>query len=120
MNREIKFRAWDKETNQWCDNNRIIINANGKIWHRFGDELTNKVIIQQFTGLKDKNGKEIFEGDMVVPYYGVKNTKGYPCIVDWRSNTGFHPFVGTRISNEKWEIIGNIYENPRRQNRENH
>ena len=69
--REIKFRAWDKE-NKWFINGFNMFGfstgqgAPTKFLQRFNDKWKiEDVIIQQYTGLKDKNGKEIYDGDIV-------------------------------------------------------
>jgi len=112
--REIKFRAWDRENQEWvhaepifgffpcvgglADEEYSLMNDED----RFGD-------IQQYTGLKDKNGKEIYEGDLVLAI----NAKS-PSEVSWNDD-GHWQFwqIGSHLLKmEEWEIIGNIYENP--------
>lgn len=75
-------------------------------------------VLMQYTGLKDKNGKEIYEGDVLSPYeYSpIKN----PTIVQYDDDlAGFYPFIPNvadgidySVNNNRIEIIGNIYENP--------
>lgn len=116
MSREIKFRAWDKKEKQ------MIIPSFIK-----NDEKEDEYyVLMQYTGLKDKNDKEIYEGDIV------KSHEGYLMTVIWQDN-GFklmfkfkrtyqgESYTETRKdislngSNDKrWgcEVIGNIYKNP--------
>jgi YopX protein len=62
MNRKIKLRAWNKERNKWLDENSWLGNFDNfyltdlnKLIAEFGEHI----VLMQFTGLKDKNGKEI-------------------------------------------------------------
>ena len=125
--REIKFRAWvpnlasDKKM---IYGKAIAVDGSGKAFWVGHDNypLGDSDVLMQFTGLKDKNGKEIFEGDIV------HNTHGGPyafrdMIVCWHQyHMGFA--LATKPENigdwaikmengpQGYEIIGNIYEHP--------
>ena len=61
--RAIEFRVWDKH-NKWVSPSYYRISALGEILHHDNSQYSN-VVLQQFTGISDKNGKPIFEGDLV-------------------------------------------------------
>lgn len=128
--REFKFRVWDGEKmintplSLWggyaiglCEENGKLVKVNGPA----GMESYEKTdhVLMQYTGLKDKNGAEIYEGDLI------KNKSGRICEVRWNQGHGMFDAevrvtiggcnpIGFRTSN--WTryitVIGNIYQNP--------
>lgn len=115
-----KYRAWDKKIKIMSE--VTLIDYRAEFVELFNEELYlrdfSKVELMQSTGLKDKNGKEIFEKD-ILDYNGrkviVKWHGSYACFiydfVDELKNrtTEWQPLY---LSYYKFEIIGNIYENP--------
>ena len=126
--REIKFKAWNKTQSRWEID--FHIEPDGSIWtksrtasggwagsHRQNIEGRNEVILVQFTGLKDKNNKDIYEGDIIS--YTPFNAKGYEHSRGMVPDiTAFHWFeelelMLTQHPNKcEIEVIGNIFENP--------
>lgn len=119
-NDRFKFRVWDKERWFFPDNN-FLIDSNG-VLYRINSATSIEVLcrddftIQQCTGLKDKNGKLIYEEDIVKDIYP---KRGHLCVVIYRDDVGYvlqHKNVDYITCNKKhmnqFQIIGNIYENP--------
>ena len=120
--REIKFRIWDTENKEMLKVQELDFEPTfygGRIAIRpdqYNDYFdTEDMILMQYTGLHDKNGKEIYEGDILkfiqwndiylVKYIG---TAFYLCR---KGNNGFNK-ITTWNNAEKSEIIGNITDNP--------
>lgn len=118
--REIKFRAWDIKTKTMYQDIPLITLSShvkekneklNKCLESFQSDSV-KFRLMQYTGLKDKNGKEIYEGDIVK--YGFKSENG---IDEFVSKVFFDEYMWVtnehslnRISNV--EVIGDIYQNP--------
>ena len=129
--RPIKFRAWDKKANRMvfgCCN--LVLSLDGYLQFEYGGHIKDINVndnyeLMQFTGLKDKNGKEIYEGD-IIRYMDGKNmevfysTKG--CYVGWhlrrKPNHGrmgmviYGLYDHSKYPNAHEEVIGNVHENP--------
>ena len=114
-----KFRAWDKTTSKlhvvngiYCDNKKIHYIDDNRV--RFVG--FDNVIIMQSTGLKDKNGKEIFERDIVKMAKDVYSEPTYYEVV--RHYGGAYRLESKQHGCELWlrhtdcEVVGNVYENP--------
>ena len=99
--RTIKFRIFNKKIKSYIGIHSSAIMI---------DELNNlndNLIVEQFTGLHDKNGKEIYEGDIVTDGVGK-----YKIIYDLKL-AGYQPYCIFRDDPENYcEVIGNLYENP--------
>ena len=116
--REIKFRAWDKV------NKRMLYFSDLAMFEEYDLLYFRRGILNvpfdglelmQYTGRKDKNSKEIYEGDIIEYGYGFGN-KLIKGVVEWNDDyCGFSPFCEYDIDCQCFvrvtEIIGNIYQN---------
>lgn len=132
MTREIKFRSWDSkdrlmrekiEGRYWLgleiDTGKLVNIEEGKVI----DAPKDRIILMQFTGLHDKNGKEIWEGDVVkVPshFEGDREYKDSVAHVYFSEESAEFQIDGRGcgyvsmfdfVNNYEGEVIGNIYEN---------
>ena len=108
--REMKFRAWDSEEKKFVLSNQIGRQNIPTRATRQGFALTTNFILMQFTGRKDKNGKEIYEGDIMKARY----VTGQINICEIKFKDGCFGANGYCNWGDicEFKIIGNIYENP--------
>lgn len=121
--REIKFRVWDPAGQQMCPVIAADFQDNqSKVFCRLPKSGAHEIFsadLMQYVGAKDKNGVEIYEGDIIRGHTGRYQVD---CVVRWSmGNCGFiaEPTIMERTylclnpgSTKTHEVIGNIYENP--------
>jgi uncharacterized phage protein (TIGR01671 family) len=118
MSREIKYRAWCLELKKWITHS-VTISAEQRIFIMFIDDFRKfhcfpktqeEVLGKQFTGLKDKNGREIYEGDIITyaermhEHGDTQQLRGVVTYDDGHAAFG----IAGRISD--FEVVGNIFE----------
>lgn len=119
--REIKFRAWIRKEKEMLPG-ITFEHLLKTIKHTFNPaEEGWEPVYLQYTGLKDKNKKEIYEGDIVYQARSGKDHEwkkdGWTSVIHWNNDKACFEdkHTGNEIDREdmrKVEIIGNIYENP--------
>lgn len=114
--RDIKFRAWNKLTEQMVTDEAVFIDTDGSIevgGYSTIDEEGGSIVVMQYTGLTDRNNVEVFEGDVMqhkreVERNGKKHTLIKTWEIKWLEHIAGFDIGGSAVG----EVIGNIYENP--------
>lgn len=113
MNREIKFRVYVNEKMNYLEYPSVVVaNARGiTFWDEYPHSASIHAVIMQYTGLKDRNGKEIYEGDIV-------DCSGTKYICEWNVNRAEYAWKTLKGNyvypigdcRTELQVIGNIYE----------
>jgi hypothetical protein len=122
--KELKFRIWNSVENKWNGLHHNSPRMIGELCCLNGvylipESVSRKLVLQQFTGLKDKNGKEICEGDIIQLegspiYYSIEWNK-YQWAINAHGALGYDPDWNIQPFNhcvyERAIVVGNIFEN---------
>jgi hypothetical protein len=141
---DIKFRVWNRQSKEYITGNRVRVDGDGLLYidritvkNCFRPPHTRKnpwFIVEQYTGLKDKNGNEIFVNDIIEMHYfeqyagpgevektvvGVIGKDSMGCFTEigdkkyyWLHYLEDAEYYGDAEYNEELELLGNIHENP--------
>lgn len=122
MSRIIKFRAWDKARGAWLNITDTYAQVENQA--RWNPEVGEFYVLSQFTGLKDRTGKEIYEGDKCsVTLSTGRKVNAFVAFVDGcfelqfvspieNGRYNYMDYLKCHTVNLAVEVIGNIYENP--------
>ena len=125
MAREIKFRVWSESDKEYRTGRRLVellvklstsvTGIPATVYNDEGDEF----IIEQYTGLKDKNDVEIYEGDIITAGYSMGHLDGEPAVVRWDEGMAkWEVYIPKEKETASLgmcfgiEVVGNIHENP--------
>jgi len=124
--REIRFRAWDYTQNKIriVTDLMSVCDGSWNVSYDGGENYTGDIVLMQYTGLHDKKGKEIYEGDIIRECYTIFPDDMEVFISEVLFQNGsfqlsgedYEPFSGESsmcsIKSTDLEVIGNVWENP--------
>ncbi|TWL55389.1 hypothetical protein CHCC15325_3057 [Bacillus licheniformis] len=121
--REIKFRAWNAPLKKMDYSPLNAVGFDGKVYYGNADITGFFENIMQYTGLKDKNGREIYEKDIaeesyINPMTGKKVVDRY--VIEWENGIHKMKYIGDQKGMDRYlwmrldeiEVIGDVYRNP--------
>lgn len=118
MKRIIKFRAWDSYHKIWFQDGAgfaLSWDATEIFDDNSNEHSTKDIVFEQFTGLLDKNGMEIYEGDIVLLHDHPTGVDDCKTFVSFRAGCFVADFNGITLNDygTAWiQVIGNIHQNP--------
>lgn len=126
--REIKFEAWDGHGSMFVqvidrvtDHGIVFVlredidkDPHEQTWYPFSYVMAdNSWVKRQFTGLRDKNGREIYQGDILRGEYEASHSGVYQNTVEWVQEDAAFSLANSPLWAWDWlEVIGNVFENP--------